>query len=393
MQEVLNTIINIRKYEYIIINNDFKVIEYSSDVFDYLNNVESIHQYDDVRKIVEEINGLEDIIEAISNSLMDSFKIPFVEKGENYINIIIHKGIEEKGINTVVILFEDITDYATREKSSFQDRNEKELLLSKIESQNRKLEEYNKHMQEIIDKKVDENRKKDQQLITQARLAAMGEMIAMIAHQWKQPLNIISLMVQNLSILSELGKLDDKELNKCVDESTHQIKYMAETITDFTNFFNKDKKKKEFFISESIKFIEKILGPILVKMDIALKIEINEDYKLFTYLNELNQVLLNIISNAKDALNEKEIENKEISVAVESQNDEVIISVLDNAGGIDEEILSKVFEPYFSTKKDKDGTGLGLYMSKIIIENNIKGQLLVSNEKDGAMFKIILKQG
>jgi signal transduction histidine kinase len=219
-------------------------------------------------------------------------------------------------------------------------------------------------------------------MFTQSRQAQMGEMISMIAHQWRQPLNAISAAINVIKL-----KAFKKDCNflDITDKIQTQINYLSSTINDFRDFFKPQKEKR---ITNFKKIVEKaliLIGDSLKNKNIEVKLNIKEVKDFLSYENELIQVVLNLFKNAEDILVEKNIKNPQIIVDI----DKDILSIEDNAGGIPEDIIEHIFDPYFSTK-DKNGTGLGLYMSKIIVEEHCNGELKVENTKQGAKFTIRL---
>ncbi|QIR74695.2 sensor histidine kinase [Sulfurospirillum diekertiae] len=221
------------------------------------------------------------------------------------------------------------------------------------------------------------------ELLAKSRLAAMGEMIASIAHQWRQPLNNVSTTLANIEMTSELQMLSHEKLKTKVHEANTQIKYMSNTINDFLNFFSTKKEERVFLLKSAVESAMVLLRTPFKQEQISLHVKSDES-TIIGCKNELIQVLTILMSNAKDALKTKE--DKQIWITI--KNKEIFIE--DNAEGIDLEIIEKIFDPYFSTKKEKNGTGLGLYMAKIIIEKNIGGSLHVKNSKKGAKFIIDL---
>ena len=235
---------------------------------------------------------------------------------------------------------------------------------------------------------LDDVQKKEAMLIQQSRLAQMGEMISMIAHQWRQPLGAISAIAIDLNIKMQLELLDfesDKGLNETKKYLTNEfesidslVQNLTRTIDDFRNFYKLDKLLVNINVNE---VILKALGIIKASI-INNNIEIIEEYysnnKTTLYDNELFQVILNILKNSQDNFIENKIKNPYIKITTDDNS----ISISDNGGGIQEDIIEKIFDPYFSTKNEKNGTGLGLYMSKIIIEEHHNGELNVKNIKD-----------
>ncbi|MGP1484930.1 MAG: c-type heme family protein [Campylobacter sp.] len=222
-------------------------------------------------------------------------------------------------------------------------------------------------------------------MINQSRLASMGEMIANISHQWKQPLALISSTLINLELYNERGKLTGENLNEKIKEIDEQIKFMAMTIDDFKNFFNPNTPKTEFSGKEAIGRTCKLLDPILKKFAIEIQINIEQNFNHFGNINEVIQILINIINNAKDAFVENKIQKRVIKICSFIDNDARYISVENNAGIIDKNVIKKMFEPNFTTKKT--GSGLGLYMSKMIMQKN-NGTIEVYNLENGALFTI-----
>jgi len=248
-----------------------------------------------------------------------------------------------------------------------------------------------KSLEVMVKQEVEKNREQQLYMLQRNRLVLKGEMINMIAHQWKQPLNNLSLINQMHILDYEAGELNDKTMLDFVKDSSVQIQQMSQTIADFTNFFRPEINQKEFYLSDVINQSIELLKPIFQKEKIflILDLEENTEIKLKGYPNELGQMIMNILNNAKDALIENEIETKKVWIYGKRINDRIHFYIEDNAGGIPKPIVEKIFDPYFSTKA-KNGTGLGLYMSKIIVEEHMKGQLSVSNSDRGALFEIIL---
>jgi signal transduction histidine kinase len=252
------------------------------------------------------------------------------------------------------------------------------------------LEALNKKLEKRVKQEVEKNLKKDSIMIHQTRLAQMGEMLSLIAHQWKQPLSAISATSSGLHIKIELDMYDKEFFLNSLTKIEEFVNHLSTTIDDFSNFFKPSKKKKEFFIYEAIDKALSIATYSLSKKSIDLVLDIDKSLKVKTYQNELVQVLLNLIKNAENILVKREIKEPKIWIKVFKRGDEKVIQICDNAKGIDKKILPKIFEPYFSTKATKDSTGLGLYMSKFIIEDSLGGKLEAKNDEKGAVFSIIL---
>jgi len=235
-------------------------------------------------------------------------------------------------------------------------------------------------------------RMQDAILIQQSKSAQMGEMINMIAHQWRQPLNAISSAVIKLNMQNEMDMLTKEELKKTSKFIEEMTQKMSQTINDFMNF-NKPSNQKEMVLFEDIfEDIFKIIAIQLKSHNIHTNIEIEKGTTIYTYKQELEHILMNIISNARDALEESPKEDKTIDIKIytKEQEQQCIIKIRDNAGGINEDIIDRIFNPYFTTKDSNKGTGLGLYMSKKILQEHLNGDIFVKNTQDGAEFTIIL---
>ncbi len=239
-----------------------------------------------------------------------------------------------------------------------------------------------------VKKSLKELKQKEKLLYEQSRLAQMGEMMSMIAHQWRQPLNAISATSSSLQLKAKLNKLDPKFVIEMTDNIATYSQHLSDTIDDFRNFFKPNKEKDKVNFTQIIEAVVNIIHHSLKNHHIELMQELNceEDFK--SYTNELKQVVLNLVKNAEDVLIENEIENPYIKIITRTQADKFVLEVRDNGGGIPKKVLKDIFKPYFSTKKQKDGTGLGLYMSKMIIEEHCKGKLRAYNSDEGAVFVI-----
>jgi len=251
------------------------------------------------------------------------------------------------------------------------------------------LEEHNKELEKRIKVEVAKNREKDKLMFQQAKLASMGEMLGNISHQWRQPLmEISSLFIPIEAKLSMDMEIEKEELLESIAKLNEISKYMSNTIDDFKNFFAKDKQKIEFELLEQINSTINIISSSLKAHDIKLDIIIQKNPMMVGYKNEYSQVLINIINNAKDILVQRKIKSPHVKILV-SQNDSNIVTLIeDNGGGISTKPVEKIFDPFFTYEK-VNGSGIGLFMSKLIIENNMNGKLLVKNNKKGAVFTII----
>jgi signal transduction histidine kinase len=254
------------------------------------------------------------------------------------------------------------------------------------------VEEEKDQFQKQVEEKVAELRQKDQLLLEQSKLASMGEMLGSIAHQWRQPLNVLSINIQNLMYEYEDGKIDETFLEEFIEKNKATILYMSTTIDDFRNFFITTKEVQNFDIVAAINASINLLDAQLKSHHIQCNFNYdnNESYTVLGFPNEFKQVIINIIANAKDVIVFKRLESGVLEISVTKNAQSIFVTISDNAHGIPEEIIDRVFEPYFTTKFESQGTGLGLYMSKTIIEKNMLGQLSVKNLADGAEFTIEL---
>lgn len=245
-----------------------------------------------------------------------------------------------------------------------------------------------------------EQMKKERMLVIQSKMAAMGEMLGNIAHQWKQPLNTISICSSNLKIQKDMGLIDDKDniIDDMTDNISKSIKYMTDTINDFQNYLKPNRLESCFYLKDTILKVESLVSALCKTNDIKIIKNIEKDAHLCSFQNELIQVLINIIKNAIDELINLKDFDRIIKIDIFSQENITVIEIQDSAGGIPEDIKEKIFEPYFTTKNE-DGTGIGLYMSKQIVNNHLNGTIDVSNENfiyenreyKGAKFVLKLK--
>lgn len=235
---------------------------------------------------------------------------------------------------------------------------------------------------------VEALRRQEHLMIQQNRQAAMGEMIGNIAHQWRQPLNTLGLLTQRLGLFYGSPSFNKEFLETSVAKSMEIISYMSRTIDDFRTFFAADREKTEFRVVETVSKVLSLVEASFKDRGINLERDEDDDVVITGYPNEYAQVLLNILINAKDAMNERNIESPWLKIAVRSHNGTSLVTIADNAGGISEDIVDKIFDPYFTTKGPQQGTGIGLFMARSIIENNMGGRLSVRNTGAGAEFRI-----
>jgi len=396
IQEIFNAIYANHVYEYLVIDQNLKIIEYSDKVFNMClqDSIDCKDMY--LTSVVPELYGMEDEIEKIFNGEKDVFTLPYIFKNPNqYVHIHIHPGRKDEEAKnkkaryeSVIILFENITHMATTQQSLIQERNEKTLLLDELSRKNDQLKIFNEHMQTLVDEEIKKNLEKQKLLELKSRHSQMGEMIGMITHQWKQPLNVINLIVNVLKINLKKNSLDIETISKKFDDILLQVKYMDQTVSDFQNFFNPFKEKIIFNLFESVQTIIDLVKYEYRHKNITLEVLGDKKIMAYGYPNEFNQVILSLLKNAKDAFMDHPHNNMKITIKIDKKGDSPWVTVKDNAGGIPQDIINNIFDLYMTTKKE--GSGLGLNISKNMIENNMQGEISVCNVDDGAEFSILL---
>jgi len=266
------------------------------------------------------------------------------------------------------------------------------LLEEQVRKRTSELTELNNELDKRVRDEVLKNKEKDQLIIAQSRHAAMGEMISMIAHQWRQPISIISMDANNMLVDIELDAIDNEELRTTAEGIIKQTEHLSMTIDDFRNFFRPSKTAENIEVIDVVDECFKIVGDSLKTHHITFESSSASDRKIETFSRELLQVIISIINNAKDAFIERGIKEPRITVRVSDYENGVLMTVEDNAGGISDEIAERIFEPYFTTKSNKNGTGLGLYMSKMIVENHLHGTIGFESKSGSTTFSIWLSQ-
>ncbi len=260
----------------------------------------------------------------------------------------------------------------------------------KVRERTQALDDLNRTLDQRVRDEVAKRKEQEQLLIHQSRLAAMGEMIGAIAHQWRQPLNALSLVLQNIGLQHKMGRLTDESMARLLEKGEAMVSRMSTTIDDFRNFFKPAKHAEPFNLSAAIQSAVGIVDGMFKNHSILLHVDCPEDIQVTGYMGEFSQVVLNILGNAKDALLDSGQAAPVIRILTQAEGDKVRIRFVDNGGGIAPEVLPKIWEPYFTTKDEGQGTGIGLYMSKMIIENNMHGRLEVQNVAGGAQFTVTL---
>jgi len=276
--------------------------------------------------------------------------------------------------------------------SKLQQENYNQHLELEVSRRTKELDALNKNLDQRVKSEILRRREQEQMLVHQSRLAAIGEMVGAIAHQWRQPLNALGLVLQNMQLSHQQRTLDDVAMQRCIDKSERLVNKMSSTIDDFRDFFKPKKRLECFNLYSSIESVLELLSATLKSKAITIDITGDKQVEVFGYKGEFSQVIMNLITNASDALMENRTEHPLISINIKKNRAKVVIDISDNAGGIKEQNLHKIFDPYFTTKSSSKGIGLGLYMSKMIIEESMHGTLSVENTEKGACFIIDIPQ-
>lgn len=295
--------------------------------------------------------------------------------------------IGEPEARQVAVVFSDIT---VRKQAESDLRQAKDDLEVRVQQRTEELTQALERLRAETEERIragEELNRKDQLLMQQGRMAAIGEMIGFIAHQWRQPLNTMGLIVQELPLLYQMGSLDLEYLQSRTAAAMGLINQMSQTIDDFRNFFKSDKRKVTFSVEEVLRNTIKLVQSSFHESHVEIEVSAEADVMAEGYPNEYSQVLMNVLMNARDALVERQTQQPRIAIRIFRENGKAVTTIADNAGGIAEDAMDRIFDANFTTKGDK-GTGIGLYMSKIIIERNMGGALKVRNAEAGAEFRI-----
>ncbi|WP_201353656.1 PAS domain-containing sensor histidine kinase [Hydrogenimonas urashimensis] len=308
-----------------------------------------------------------------------------------YVNTTIIPILDEKGeIEEFIAIRYDVTKEVELKMALEKKERELEMLNRTLEKrvqlQTRKLYDLNRYLEERVREEVRKNEEKQKMLFLQSRLASLGQMMANIAHQWRQPLTELALSLFNLKKAAQRG--DETQLNEAYDDAKTLIQNMSQTIEDFINFFKPGKPKVPFAVSASLEEALQIVEKTLEKEYIDIRKEVDATLRIVGVSNEFSHVLINLLQNAKDAFRQRNVKERRIDIRVRREANWALIEIEDNAGGIEPEAMERIFEPYFTTKHAAQGTGLGLFMSKMIIEKSFGGSIDVENVNGGAKFAI-----
>ncbi|CAH2032406.1 sensor histidine kinase [Trichlorobacter ammonificans] len=318
---------------------------------------------------IAELDSLAMTLQEMSSTLHERAKVLEHEIAER------QKMEEELHLNAALL----------EEEVSVRQRTEEALRVKQLQ-----LEAVNDSLEQRVREELAKNREKDLLMMQQSRLAAMGEMLSNIAHQWRQPLNELGILIQMVRYDYEDGLLDGQKVGQFIDSSMSTIQYMSNTINDFRDFFKQDRVPRLFDLEVAIQNAVGLVRASLQHYGITVTVELDRRCMVMGYANELSQALLNIINNARDVLVERNTVNPTIEVICRISDGEALITISDNAGGVTEEIIDKIFDPYFTTRHKSQGTGLGLYMTRMILESKLGGRISVVNTAEGAQFRIVI---
>jgi len=289
-------------------------------------------------------------------------------------------------IGALSVSFNQMVDALQQSKVRAQNyRDELEL---EVALRTEELDALNRSLDARVRDEIGKRKQQQALLIQQSRLAAMGEMIGSIAHQWRQPLNALGLVLQNIRMQYSSGQLTDESMTRMTDKAARLMARMSSTIDEFRNFFKPSKIQELFNLRETMLSAADIMEGTFKNANIELTVVCDESIELFGIAGELAQVLLNLLSNARDALKASGQRAPRILMCATVLSNGVRIEVEDNGGGMAPEVIGKIFEPYFTTKDEGQGSGIGLYMSKMIVESYLRGHMKASNTADGACLTI-----
>jgi len=320
--------------------------------------------------------------------------VPSATGTEHHLDFSIKPLRDEQGkVYLLIPEASDITERVAAETALHDKAIQLEEEIAERQKAQEALEALNNNLEQRIAETVSQLRQQDDLLIQQNRMAAMGELLNNIAHQWRQPLNNIAVYIQTMQFLHKTGDLSDEEMDQDIKAVMEILQYMSQTINDFRDFFVRDRvNAREFVLAPTIAKALTLVMPALSANNIRTEFlkDDREDLRITGYPNEFVQVLMNILYNAKDILLERQVSNPQIEIMLKRENGKIVTSIRDNGGGIDQQALPHIFDPYFTTKGPDKGTGIGLYMSKTIIEKNMGGSLTARNTAVGAEFRIEL---
>ncbi|MEA4857708.1 PAS domain-containing sensor histidine kinase, partial [Solidesulfovibrio sp.] len=273
--------------------------------------------------------------------------------------------------------------------ANVRDVTERKRVLAALAARQEEISALNRDLADRVREETEKNRQKDILLLNRTRLAAMGEMIGNIAHQWRQPLNALSILLANMRFEYEAAcEAESPELLASHATAGEILRKMSATIDDFRNFFKPDKQREAFAVVEAIGDALLLIEASLIQHGVKVRFTARKNPRVFGFRGEFSQVMLNLLGNAKDAILASRRTGGQLAIRVMERHGRAVVAVTDNGGGIPEAALPRIFDPYFTTKAETGGTGLGLYMSKIIIEEHMQGSLTAANTEGGTRFSV-----
>lgn len=383
-KEVVKAICANHVYEYCIVSKQYEVLKHSEKVSKYCDKEILTLETIDIFELIPELIGMETDLASIFDGTLKELMIPMVFKEpQDYINIHVQPN---RAFDTLIVLFENITDSTVAQYHLRQANNNNLLLIEEVAQKNKQLEVFNEKMQKLVEEEVSKNIEKQHMLELQTWHAQMGEMISLITHQWKQPLSVIQTLGTLLKMKYELHTLTPELTVEKIENILQQVDYMSQTVHDFQKFFTPSKDRTMFNVKKTIDSVLELVKMDYALSDIAVSIEGDDEVMVKGYANEYKQVILSLLQNAKDAFVGQSKSNKYVHINVRKEQEHSIVSMKDNAGGISENLINELFTQYMTSKKN--GSGLGLYIAKSVIENNMQGKIWVENTQDGVVFFI-----
>ncbi len=395
----------------VIVSDQEKIIDANKALIDFFDEYDNLSDFskkhncicdffeknEDKDFIVGKIHKNMPWYEYIINNPSEQHKVAITKnKKINYFLVtVISKNLDKDNTIRIVTLHNITEEIKVQKELKKLNENLEDIVNKKTED----LQELNKTLENKIEIEIEKNREKDRAIIQQSRFAALGEMLENIAHQWRQPLSGIYSIVTSMQVQLELKIASNKDIETSYISIIKYLDFLNQTIEDFRGYFSKDKQKENFNILEKLENAISIIKPIFKSNTIKIVYDIKKNsYKIVGLPNELSQVFLNILNNAKDVLIERVSNDKIVLIKVYEDTKSIFIEITDSAGGIKKDIIEKIFDPYFTTKHQSQGTGIGLYMNKHIVETSMNGKISVSNETftyedksyKGACFKIQL---
>ncbi len=302
----------------------------------------------------------------------------------------IEKFLDEDYVNLKDNLEILLTNYKRKSKRLDKIMEQSDKQQRKLIKLNEELDKYKNHLELKVEEEIKKREEKEKMLLQQSKLASMGEMMDAVAHQWKQPINIINMQVDMINYDYEDGLINQEYINDFQSKVSSQVKHMTSTLNEFRSFFRPNKEASEFNIKEMINKVLLLVKDEFVKNRITITINDIGNFNLIGVENEFKHLVLNIINNSKDAFNEHNTKNREIKINLLKDDTNKTIEIIDNAGGIPEHVIEDIFKANVTTKEEGKGTGIGLYMSSQIAQKH-NGSLTVCNVENGAKFTFLQK--